>query len=139
LNDNGDLIQELVVAPSEVYGDIELEFDFLGKERNKIEERAALTNMLMVWGNVKNIDEVSALLMRNLLLQSGISDTAAISDALEKAIQQRRMMEMMAMQAKSGQGEGGIMGALPQTGGETVGEPMRDTGNMMNAFKPPGM
>lgn len=139
LNDNGDLIKTLVMTPREVYADYDFEFEFLGKERNKIEERAALTNMLMVWGNVKNVDEVSALLMKNLLLQSGISDTEAIKEALEKAIQQRRQMEMMAMKAKmQGQGQGGLMGEL--SGGEdAVGEPMRDAGNMGNTFKFPGM
>jgi len=142
LDGDGNLMggESLVMTPGEVYKNYDFEFEFLGKERNKIEERAALTNMLMVWGNVKNVDEVTALIMKNLLLQSGISDTAAIKGALDKAIQQRRQMEMMAMQAKMGGGEqGGPMGGLPGTGPEAVGEPMRDAGNMMNAFKPTGM
>lgn len=140
LNDNGELAQPpMQVKPSELYSDFEFEFEFLGKERSKIEERAALANMLMVWGNVKNVDEVSAILMKNLLLLSGISDTAAIQDALTKAIEQRRQMEMMALQMKQGQqGEGGGMMGLPGPG-EEVGEPMRDMGNMNNVFKPTGM
>ena len=142
LDDDGNLIggEPLVMTPREVYANYDFEFEFLGKERNKIEERAALTNMLMVWGNVKNVDEVTALIMKNLLLQSGISDTAAIKGALDKAIEQRRQMEMLAMQAKMGGGEQGRpMGGLPEGGSEAVGEPMRDTGNMMNALKPTGM
>lgn len=131
LDDDGQLIsQDLIMTPGEVYADYTFDFEFLNKERNKLEERAALTNMLMVWGNVQNIDEVSSLLMKNLLLQSGISDTAAINDALAQAIEQRRMMEMMALQAKAG-GQQGTTGATPK-------EAMKKTANMGNAFKPTG-
>lgn len=141
LDDEGNPIREepLVMTPREVYADYDFEFEFLGKERNKIEERAALTNMLMVWGNVKNVDEVTALIMKNLLLQSGISDTAAISKALDAAIQQRRQMEMMAMQAKTGgQEQGGPMSGSPEMGPGAVGAPMRQAGNFANTFKPTG-
>jgi len=142
LDDDGNLMggESLVMTPGEVYKNYDFEFEFLGKERNKIEERAALTNMLMVWGNVKNVDELTALIMKILLLLAGIWDTAAIKVALDKAIEQRRQMEMMATQAKmGGQEQGGPMSGLPEGGSEAVGEPMRDTGNMMNAFKFPGM
>jgi len=110
LNDQGGFAEKLpygvenpfVVGPSELYGaKLTYQFEFIGKERTKIEERAAIINLLQVWGNMVNIDPVTILLMKKLLINFNMEDTAKIEEALQQSIQMRLMMQQMEMQAKN--------------------------------------
>ncbi len=136
-DEQGEIKQMLTVYPQEVYGEHNFEFDFLSRYKNQIEERAAYANLLQVWGNVTNVDEVSALLMKNLLINSGISDMDAIDKALTGAIQQRRMIEMLTLQAKLAppQGKGSNS---PKTGQESIHNASSNTANQNNSMKPAG-
>lgn len=136
LNDNGQLIHQLVVSPFDVYGDSEPQFEFLGKEKAKIEERAAIINLLQVWGNLVNIDPVSVLLMKNLLLNSGIQDMDAIQQALDQSIQQRMMMQQMQMQLAMQKASPAKQGGDKQG---SIHQSMSKTANAGNAMKPIGM
>lgn len=136
-DEQGEIKQILTIYPQEVYGDHNYEFDFLARYKNQIEERAAYANLLQVWGNVANVDEVSALLMRNLLINSGIPDMEAVDKALAAAIQQRRMMEMLMLQAKMGMGQN-EQGNSPKTGQESVHDASSNTANRNNSMKPAG-
>jgi len=136
LDDKGDLINQLTVGPGEVFGDIKFSFEFLGKERRKIEQRAAMINLLQVWGNMVNIDPVSVLIMKNLLIDSGIPDTAAIQEALDASIQQRMQIQQMQMQIAMQKAN------QPSKGGDKQGsvhQSMNTAANAGDTFKPVGM
>jgi len=135
LDDNSRLIQSLLISPFDVYGDSEPQFEFLNKEKVKIEERAAYINLLQVWGSLVNVDPVSVLLMKNLLINSGISDMAAVQEALDQSIQQRQQMQQMqmqlAMQKASQTKQGDKQGPIHES--------MSTAANAGNVLKPVGM
>jgi hypothetical protein len=99
LGDNGELIETLTVGPLElVYSNPRYVFEFIGKERAKMNEQMQYVNLLQVWGNMINVDPVSVLLMKNLLINTGIPDLQAVQQALDESIQQRQMIQLLEMQ-----------------------------------------
>lgn len=142
LNDQGGFAEKLpygvenpfVVGPSELYGaKLTYHFDFIGKERRKIEERAAIINLLQVWGNMVNIDPVSVLLMKKLLINFDMEDTAKIDEALNQSIQLRLMIQQAEMQAKNQpeKGQSDKQGSVHKS--------MNVTANTGNSRKPAGV
>lgn len=142
MNDQGGLTENLpygvenpfIVGPSEMYGaKLSYHFEFIGKERSRIEERAAIINLLQVWGNMVNIDPVSILLMKKLLINFDMEDTAKIEEALNQSIQMRLMIQAAEMQTKN-QPE---KGQSDKQG--TVHKSMNVAANAGNSQKRPGV
>lgn len=142
LNDQGGLTEKLpygvenpfIIGPSELYGTkLTYQFEFIGKERTKIEERAAIINLLQVWGAMVNIDPVTVLLMKKLLINFNMEDTAKIEEALNQSIQQRLMIQQLEFQAKNQpeKGQSDKQGSVHKS--------MNVAGNAQNSRKPAGV
>ena len=147
MDESGQVSKPFTIMPYELQQLLQVDFDFIDKERKRLAEQAAIMNVLQVWGNMANVDPVSALLMKNLLLNSGIADTAAIQKALDEALMQRQMLQILQMQMQM-QAQQAQAAAQQNRQNESEKKPRKDTageqvthraGNSINAMKPPGV
>ena len=101
-------VKEFRVEPMEVWGKYKFKIDWVGRERERMQERASLTQSLGVLGNMSTWNEVTAMLIENLMVMSGVKDVERIKEALDKAIYFSRMAQMMPSGAGAAGGEEGM-------------------------------
>ncbi len=147
IDDNGQVSQSFALMPSDFQGMLHVDFDFIDKERKRLAEQAQTMNLLQVWGNMANIDPVSVVLMKNLLLNSGLPDTVAIQKALDQSLMQRQMLQVLQMQMQM-QAQQAQAIAQQNRFNQSEKKPRKDTageqathraGNSINAMKPAGV
>lgn len=103
---DGGEVSEMDIIPQEVYSKFKIKLEWVGRERSRIEERAQLTQMLQATGNMTNWNDVTGIILENLLVLSDIKDLERIKDAIKKTIQMQQQIMMMQAQGKGGSAEG---------------------------------
>jgi len=133
--DNNETVKEIDVIPSEVYSHYKFQLEWVGRERQRIEERAQLVQLLQVVGNMTNINEITQPIIENLLILSGIRDKERIDNAIKAVIERNKMIQLMEARQKSG--EGGEGSPESMIGGESnlekmIGDSMGQSVNSMS-------
>ncbi len=127
---DGGEVSEMNIIPQEVYSKFKIKLEWVGRERSRIEERAQLTQMLQATGNMTNWNDVTGIILENLLVLSDIKDLERIKDAIKKTIQMQQQIMMMQAQGKGGSAEGASGGQDPIT--KLIGDAMGQSVNGMS-------
>lgn len=129
--DGGEVNKELDIIPQEVWSNFKIKLEWVGRERSRIEERAQLNQMLQITGTMANWNEVTGIILENLLVLSDIKDLGRIKEAIQKTIAiQQQIMAMQAM-GKGGSPEGAAGGTDDVT--KMIGDAL---GGSVNAITP---
>jgi len=97
---NGQLNQEFEVHPQQMWGKYRFRLDWSGRERERVQEKASLAQIGQVVGAMP-VNPVTAMIIENLLVLSGIKDVDRIQGALQTMMQWQQQMAMMEMRSKA--------------------------------------